>query len=162
LNEASSIGPLLGEFVARGAFGSAAPSSRRRGVEVYRIVWFRGQQMELSVNARQARVSLRHVLPPVTPRSASDRRLRAWLRSREAAELPAHRRLDPRDLRASLRNAGGDMQLTLVSRTGDTVLAVRRLLHLVNELYLGFLATPECYDWIVEAFELDPDRPRWP
>jgi hypothetical protein len=77
-------------------------------------------------------------------------------------ELPAHRRLDPEALQARLRNVGGELQLTVVSRAGDPLLAARKLLHLVNEMYLGFLAAPACYDWIVEAFDLDPDNPRWP
>jgi hypothetical protein len=162
LSNAPSVVSLVDQFVARGAFASAALSSRRRGVETYRVTWFRGQQMELQVDLRRARASLARLLPPVAPRSAFDRRLRAWLRSREASELPPHRRLDPNVLGARLRNAGGEMRLTLVSRDGDPVLAVRRLLHLVNELYLVFLASPECYDWIVESFDLDPDRPRWP
>lgn len=162
MNDASSVGALVEEYVARGVFGSAARPSSRRGVEVFRIVWFRGQQMDLTVDTRRARATLHPVLPPVAPRSRFDRSLRAWLRSRQAAALPAHRRLDPGELQVSLRNAGGDMRLSLVSRAGDSALAVRRLLQLVNELYLGFLAAPECYDWIVEAFDLDPDRPRWP
>jgi hypothetical protein len=162
LSHAPSVSSLVDEFVARGIFASAALSARRHGVETYGITWFRGQKMELQVDLRRARVSLDRLLPPVVPRSAFDRRLRAWLRSREAPQLPPHRRLDPDGLEARLRNAGGKMRLTLVSRDGDPALALRRLLHLVNELYLVFLASPECYDWIVESFALDPDRPRWP
>jgi hypothetical protein len=162
LNRAASVGSLIDDFVARGVFSASALPPRRRGIEGYRLVWFRGQQMDLYVDVRRARASLDRLLPPVVPRSGFDRRLRAWLRSREAAEIPSHRRLDPEQLRAGLRNLGGDMQLTLVSQAGDPLLAVRKLLQLVNELYLGFLAAPECYDWIVEAFDLDPDNPRWP
>jgi hypothetical protein len=162
LSEASPVSLLVNEFVGRGVFSAVAMPPRRRGIEDYRLLWFRGQQMDLQVDSRHARASLERLLPPIVPRSRFDRRLRAWLRSRQAQELPPHRRVDPGTLQASLRNVGGTMRLTLVSRDGDVLLATRKLLHLVNELYLVFLATPECYDWIVEAFDLDPDRPRWP
>lgn len=162
MSGASAIGSLIDEFVARGVFTAAAMPSLRRGTEDYRLTWFRGQQMQLRVDLRRARASLERLLPPVAPRSAFDRRLRAWLRARQGKDLPRHRRIDPDALQARWRNVGGEMRLTLVSQRGDAVLAVRRLLHLVNELYLVFLSTPECYDWIVEAFDLDPDRPRWP
>jgi hypothetical protein len=162
LSDASPVSLLVNDFVGRGVFSALAMPSRHRGIEDYRLLWFRGQQMDLQVDSRHARASLARLLPPIAPRSRFDRRLRAWLRSRQAQELPPHRRVDPGRLQASLRNVGGTMRLTLVSKDGDPLLATRKLLHLVNELYLVFLATPECYDWIVEAFDLDPDRPRWP
>jgi hypothetical protein len=33
------------------------------------------------------------------------------------------------------------------------------LVGLVNEIYLDFLANSLYFDWLVETFDLDPDRP---
>jgi hypothetical protein len=76
--------------------------------------------------------------------------------------LPAHRSIDPLQFKTELRRAGGRLQLTVTSRSGAADEATRKLLRLVNELYLDFLAAPERYDWIVATFDLDPDQPRWP
>jgi hypothetical protein len=162
LNERTSVSSLIEDYVARGVFRAAALPSSKAGRELYRIVWFRDQCMDLEVHTPRARASLRGVLPAIEPRSKLDRALRIWLRSREAPQLPAHRRLDRARFQVRLRNAGGNVQLSVVSKSSDPTLALRKLLNLVNELYFDFLAAPERYDWIAEAFELDPDNPRWP
>jgi len=162
LSDPASVGALIEDYVARGVFRAAARPSSGSGREQYRIVWFRDQCMSLDVDTRRARASLSGVLPPVEPNSKIDRTLRAWLRSRQAPERPAHRRLDPDQFQTGLRNTAGHLKLSVVSKANDPILAARKLLHLANELYLDFLAAPERYDWIVEAFDLDPDNPRWP
>jgi hypothetical protein len=162
LNELSSVGALIEAYVGRGVFGAAALPSGKAGRERYRIVWFRNQCMILDVDTRRARASMNGVLPSIEPRSELDRALRAWLRSRQAPDLPAHRRLDPARFQAGLRNTGGAVQLNVVSKNDDPTQAARRLLTLVHEIYLDFLSTPERYDWITEAFDIDPDNPRWP
>jgi hypothetical protein len=162
LNEPASVSALIENYVARGVFRAAALPSTRSGRETYRIRWFRNQTMHLDVDVPAGRVRLSDVLPPIAPRSKLDRALRAWLRSRESPELPAHRRLDPAQFQAGMRNAGGSVRFSVVSKTDDPTGAARKLLNLVNELYLDFLAAPERYDWITDAFDLDPDNPRWP
>ena len=156
------VNALIDDYVARGVFRAAALQSGKGGRDNYRIIWFRNQTMGLEVDVGRGRVRLNEVLPPIAPRSKLYRELRAWLRSRESPELPAHRRIDPAQFRAAFHNSGGSVQLSVISETGDTTLAARKLLHLTNELYLDFLAGAERYDWIVEAFDLDPDNARWP
>jgi len=162
LTQASTSGALIEDYVARGVFRAAAVPSDSSGRENFRLVWFRNRNMELEVDARLGRVRLREVLPPIAPRSKLDRDLRAWLRARQAPKLPAHRRLDPEQFRAELRNTAGSIQFSITCATGEIGPAIRKLVQLVNEMYLDFLATPERFDWILEAFDLDPDNPRWP
>jgi len=162
LSEPASIQSLVEGYVARGVFRAAAQPPGKAGSERYSIVWFRNQRMILDVDLRRSRASLDGVLPPIGPRSRFDRALRAWLRSREAPERPAHRRLDPDRFHARLRIAAGSLQLSVLSKEHDAALAVRTVLDLTHELYLDFLSAPERYDWIVETFALDPDNPRWP
>jgi hypothetical protein len=152
---------LIEEYVARGVF-RAAPQPQRGSTEVYRITWFRDQVMMLEIDAKRNRACLIDVLPPITGRSLLDRQLRTWLRMRQAPGLPVHRRLDPTQLELKVSNRAGHMQIALTSLCGDLTTATRKLLLLVNELYLDFLAAPERFDWIQEAFDLDPDNLRWP
>ena len=48
--------------------------------------------------------------------------------------------------------------LVLKIKDGDGEYAVRKLIHLVNEIYLTFLADGKYFDYLVETFNLDPDR----
>ena len=162
MNLSQPVSALIDDYVARGVFRGAAVPPIRAGLESYGIVWFRGQTMRLDVDTHRGRVCLQDVLPPIAPRSRIDRDLRNWLRSRESPELPAHRIIDPLQFQTALRRAGGRMQLIVTSRFGEADQATRKLLRLVNELYLDFLAAPGRYDWVVATYDLDPDQPRWP
>jgi len=157
----SPVKNLIDEYIARGVFRAASLPRQRNG-EAFRLVWFQNQEMMLEADERRSQARLLNVLPTVTSRSTLDRELRGWLRARSDQKLPAHRRLDPAEMQAKLVNRAGQMQLTMTSLKGDVFPAVRKLLHLTNELYLDFLSAPERYHWIVETFELDPDNPKWP
>lgn len=164
MNDTSNATPIrqqLEDYAARGVFRVAAERSKGNS-ECYRIVWFREQEMRLEIDARHHKISLSNVLPAIVPRSRLDRQLRAWLRQREALDLPAHRRLDPDEFQLKFGQRDGVMMLSLTSTAADLVPATRKLVALVNELYLDFLGAAERFDWIQEAFELDPDNPRWP
>jgi len=41
----------------------------------------------------------------------------------------------------------------------DLDYSVRKLIGLVNEIYLDFLSSGLYFDWLIETFELDPDNP---
>jgi hypothetical protein len=155
------VAAVLGEYAARGVLQpvEAGPAARAR-VQAFR--WFRDREFLLHIDARTRRLRLEGVLDNVPPRSALDRSLRDWLRGRHAASLPAHRRIDPARALATWRNRAGRMQIELDCVDGDWRYATRRLVHLVNELYLDLLARPAHHEWLVETFELDPDNPRWP
>ena len=51
------------------------------------------------------------------------------------------------------------MALTLHMLDGDVDYGVRKLVALVNEIYLDFLSSGLYFDWLVETFDLDPDKP---
>jgi hypothetical protein len=84
--------------------------------------------------------------------------LKAFIRSRQSDDLPDHRRLDRRKVQIRTSMRSGKIQLVLKIKDGDTEYAVRKLVHLVNEIYLAFLADGKYFDYLVETFDLDPDR----
>jgi hypothetical protein len=49
--------------------------------------------------------------------------------------------------------------LTLAVLDGDVEYAVKKLVSLVNEIYLDFLSSGLYFEWLVDTFELDPDHP---
>ncbi len=118
--------------------------------------------MDLTIDASAGRLGMTGVLPGMDSKSAMYRQLRAWLRDQQSGRLPAHRGLDPKRATLSGYNRQGNLNLYLRSHDRDWSYATRRMVHLVNELYLDFLSDGRYYEWIVETFDLDPDRPGWP
>ncbi len=59
-------------------------------------------------------------------------------------------------------NFGGAITLSLQSLDGDLEYALRKRIHLLNELYTDFLATQAPFGWLIESSGLDPDNPVWP
>ena len=83
----------------------------------------------------------------------------AFVESRHAKTLPPHRRIDPRKARAKASRRQGAAALTLTLSGDDYDYGTRKLIHLVHEIFLGFLSEGKYHEYQVEAFELDPDRP---
>ena len=156
------IGKVLQDYAARGVLRGLAQLKSGSTRARFRILWFQERSMDLAVDTSAGRLGMTGVLPGIDSRSAMYRDLRAWLRERQGGELPAHRGLDPS--RATLRgyNRQGILSLYLHSHDRDWDYATRRMIHLVNELYLDFLSDGRHYEWVVETFELDPVNPRWP
>jgi hypothetical protein len=159
---ATAVARVLADYAARGLLAGLACDAGAGARCRWRFRWFRGREFTLSLDARAGRLRLDGALDNVPQRSRLDRELRAWLRSRQAAALPAHRRTDPACVALALRNAGGEIALLMHSRDHDWTYAARRMIHLLNELYLDFLATRVPLDWLVDTFGLDPDDPAWP
>ena len=145
------------DFVARGVFRADGPKRRAATTVVWAVRWFGDHMMTLS--AGPASVAFDDVLPPLPAQSPLYRELRAWLRAQQAAELPAHRRLDPARWPLEVKNRGGRLRIALGAQAPDGE-AVRRLVQLVHALYLEFLGGPGRLHWVIDAFGLDPDNPR--
>lgn len=156
------IAAVLGDYAQRRVFRAISDPTSERGSTCFRFRWFREREFTLRVQPRGKRMRIEGVLPMVAPRSALDRDLRRWLASRQNAALATHRRLDPASIRARWTNTAGDMRLRFDVLDGDWGNATRKLVHLLNELYVAFLPSSAHLDWLVESFGLDPDNPRWP
>jgi len=164
--EAGEVGDVLAGVLdacaARTTLRTVSMRRRRDGGRWYAFRWFRDREFEISLDANGRCLRLHGAVDHVLARSSLDRALRAWLRSRQSSALAEHRRLDPARVQLTLRNSGGAITLSLQSLDGDLEYAMRKLVHLLNELYLDFLATQAPFDWLIESFGLDPDNPVWP
>lgn len=159
----NKLASVLDEYAARGTLRELCRLETPGGTTEFRFHWFRDREFGLRVDPRRARLVLHNVLPSVAPRSPLDRDLRAWLTSRQSATLPAHRRIDAIRLALGWRNQAGVMQLNgALGKDADWRYAARKLVHLLNELYIDFLPSSQHLDWLIETFDLDPDNPRWP
>ncbi|MCB1853791.1 MAG: hypothetical protein KDI05_02870 [Halieaceae bacterium] len=159
MSAAVQVGELLQDYAGRGVFGAFSRRETRGGNGEYRLRWHRGQLFQVHWNQRRQTLRLPCVLPAVPAGSPMYRELKAWLRARQDGALPDHRRCAPDKVGISTYNRDGEVALTLQVRDGDVEYATRRLLALVNEIYLDFLSSGLYYDWLLETFDLDPDNP---
>ena len=159
MGAATQVGDLLEDFAGRGLVSGFSRRETRGGNGEYRLRWHRRQLFELQWIERRQTLRVGCVLPAVPAGSAMYRELKAWLRARQDAALPDHRRCDPDKLGLRTYNRDGEVALTLQVLDGDVEYATRKLLALVNEIYLDFLSSGLYYDWQLETFELDPDNP---
>lgn len=129
----------------------------RGGRAVFKITWHRDRLFKLILDTSKGTLAFPLVLPKVPPRSTMYREFQRFLESRLSKRVPAHRRIDPKRAVVRCANRGGNVSLTLKVLTGNYEYGARKLIHLVHEIFLEFLG--EYFEYQVEAFDLDPDRP---
>ena len=153
------VAALLASYAERGQLRGFTRGPATASRAEFQLHWHRGQTFDLRFEPRTGKLRIARVLPNLDPGSAMYRQFRHWLKGRGDAALPAHRRCDPD--KAALRpyNRTGDVALTLQVLDGDLDYGVRRLVAVVNEIYLDFLGAGEYFEWLVETFDLDPDNP---
>lgn len=157
-----TVARVLADYHRRGTFGGLGEAPAKPGCAGWSVRWFRDIAFGIVLEERRGLLRLDNLLEDLPARDELAAALRAWLAERASPALPPHRRCDPARVRASLRQSGGTLALRIDCLDGDWEHATRRLVHLVNEIYLDVLSRPAHFDRLVEHFGLDPDDPRWP
>ncbi len=122
------------------------------------MLWHRDRLFELVVDVPRKTLRFPALLPEVPAASTMYREFQEFVESRQAVDLPDHRRIDKAKATVCCGNKGGDVSVTLTVNDGDFDYGVRKLIGLAHETYLVFLFDGRYYDYLVETFDLDPDR----
>ena len=122
------------------------------------MLWHRDQLFELILDVPRKTLRFPVVLPEVPADSAMYGEFKEFIASRFSEAMPEHRRLDPKKVRIRPGNRSAAVSLTLTALDGDFDYSVRKLIHLVHEVYMDFLLDGRYYEYMVETFNLDPDR----
>jgi hypothetical protein len=151
------VNEVLEGYAKRGVIRGLGTQSLGGGRAVFTLLWHHGREFELLLDPRRGTLRFPVLLPEVPARSAMDRELRSFVRSRHDGALPEHRRVD--DSRAEVRvfNRGGDLSLTLKLKNGDLEYGARKLIHLVHEIFMDFLYDGRWRDYMEQHFDLPPD-----
>ncbi len=155
-----TVGAILQGYADRAVFrGFSRPpvSAKKPRRATFKVLWHRGRSFDIVVDATKHSLHIPLVLPQVPLRSPMYRAFKTFVASRSTTEMPEHRRIDRRKARVAIANTGGNVSVTLTVRDQDYEYGTRKLMHLIHEVFLTFLA--DYFDYQVEAFELDPDRP---
>lgn len=122
------------------------------------MLWHYDQRYELVLDVRKKTLTFPGLLPGIPAGSDMHRALQKFLHERQSKDVPPHRRVDPTRARLHSINRGGRVSVTVTSKDGDFEYATRRLILIVHEIFLGFLADGPYFEYLVEQFGLDPDR----
>jgi hypothetical protein len=151
------VAATLEGYARRGVFRGFSPAGAvRQGRAVFRLLWHRDRVFEFVFDTRRNTMRFPVVLPNVP--AEMYRELKEFIKARHAADLPDHRRIDSRKAQVTTSNRGGNVALGLRVRSGDDEYGARKLIHLVHEIFLTFLLDGRYYEYLVENFDLDPDR----
>jgi hypothetical protein len=145
---------LLEGYAERGVFRGFS----RVAPNTFKLRWHHDRDFELTVNLRTNTLRIPIVLPEVPARSAMYREFRQFVEERQAKDRLQHRRIDPDKAAIRCSNHAGNIGLTVIAVDGDLKYSVRKLILLVQEIYMAFLYDGRYYDYMMEVFDLDPDR----
>jgi len=149
---------LLQEYAARGVFRGFSRIAARGSQATFKMQWHRDRSFELTVDTRTTTLRMPVVLPEIPAKSEMYRELRQFVQEQQAEERVAHRRIDPAKTAVRCSNRAGNVGLTMHAVDGDLEYAIRKLIGLVQEIYLVFLYDGRYYDYMIEVFDLDPDH----
>jgi hypothetical protein len=154
---ADMAGELLEGYAQRGVFKGFSPGPEKAGKPTFKILWHADRVFELALDEPSASVRFSVLLPNVPASSAMYADLRRFVGKFIGDGLPDHRRIDTTKSRVAVNNRKGDVSLVLTCRDGDYAYGIRKLIHLIHEIYLIFLLNGLYYDYRVENLGLDID-----
>lgn len=128
----------LKRHAQRGALRQFEERPAKGGKTEFRFVWLLNKPFTIVFDPKRSTLTLKNALPAVPPRSHLDRDVRAFIKGRTDASLPAHRRLDPKRAELSCVNRKSSMSFTLTVKRNQFAYGTTKLLNLTNELF-GFL-----------------------
>ena len=149
---------ILEGYANRGVFRGFSRGPVRAGKASFKMLWHRDRFFDLILDPSRKTLRFPIVLPDVPSKSSMNREYKEFVRSRSEASLPAHRRIDPTKAIVQLSNRAGNIGLTVTVKGADYEYATRKLIHLVHETFMVFLYDGRYYDYMIETFDLDPDK----
>ena len=152
------VADILQNYADRGVFRGFSRGNVRGGKATFKMQWHRDQLFEMILDVDKKTMHFPMVLPEVPARSPMDRQFKEFVESRHSKELPEHRRIDTRKARLKAGSRAGNTSVTMTVKGIDFDYGTRKLIHAVHEIYLTFLSDGRYFDYMVEVFDLDPDR----
>jgi hypothetical protein len=153
-----AVAQTLENYARRGVFRAFSRGRVSNDRAAFRMVWHRDRVFDFVFDFRRNTMRFPVVLPNVPAGSRMYSELKAFIKSRHSDKVPEHRRIDTRKAQVRPYNRGGNVSLTLTVVGGEYEYCARRLINLVHEIFMVFLIDGSYYEYMVETFDLDPDR----
>lgn len=121
------------------------------------MTWFREVTFRLVFDPVRRTLTFAGMLPGIPARSEMDRALRAFVKFYTSSAVPAHRRVDRRRVVVAVVNRAGAISLVFTFKTTDLAFAVRKAVHLANDIFQDFLNDGRYVQYNIDYFNLNPE-----
>ena len=152
------VAETLEGYANRGVFRGFSRGESKKGKVRFKMLWHRDRVFELHFDVKRSQLRFKRMLPNVPSDSPMYAEFKKFVKARQSEGLPEHRRIDKGKAEIKPYNRGEFVSLSLVVKDGDYEYGARKIVHLVNEVFLDFLYGGMYYDYMVENFDLDPDQ----
>ncbi len=143
-------------YAARGSFRSLTATAAGVRTEL-RFTWLRDVAFRVVFDAARRTLTFVDLLPAIGTGSPMDRSLRAFVKRHTSAEVPAHRRVDPRRVVVTVVNRGGAASVAFAFKTKDVGHAVQKAVHLAHDILQDFLNDGRYLQYCIDHFNLNPE-----
>ena len=155
LSSVERVAEILEGYANRGVFRGFSRGPVRNGKAAFKILWHLDRLLGVVLDAHRHTIRFPTLLPDAD--SSMCRELGEFLKSRHSRNLPEHRRIDPRKASIRCSNRGGGIAVSLTVKGGDYAYGTRKLIHVVNEIFMVFLSDGRYHEYLVRTFNLEPD-----
>lgn len=153
-----AVAEILENYARRGVFRGFSRGPVGKDKAAFRMVWHRDRVFDFTFDFQRNTMRFPVVLPNLPASSEMYSRLKEFIKSRQSAKVPEHRRIDSRKAQVRSYNRGGDVSISLTVLDDEYEYCARKLINLVHEIFMAFLIDGSYYEYMVETFDLDPDR----
>ncbi len=127
------------------------------GKAEFHFTWFRDVAFRVVFDEKRRTLTFVNMLPGIAARSEMDRALRAFVATYTSTAVPLHRRVEVRRVGVTVVNRGGAISLVFAFKTKDVAYAVRKAVHLVNDILQDYLNDGRYVQYNVDYFNLNPE-----
>ena len=153
----AEVSRLMEDYSNRGVFRGLVSRPIRTGVVSFEMIWHGDLVFKLILDTKTRTLTVPVVLPDVPSDSSMYRDFKIFVESHHDRKLPKHRRIDKAKAAIQVGKRGRNISLTMAVKDGDYVYGTQRLVHLIHETFLLFLANGIYFDYRVARLGLDPD-----
>jgi hypothetical protein len=151
------VASILEDYASRGVFSGFRQGVRQARKADFTVQWHFRQILSIRLDTTKSTLTLPNVIPHASAAPNIRRELSAFLRHCAAPERPSHRRIDPEKSSVTCYAKNDSLSVRVTVRDGDYEYATRKLVHLVNEIFLDFLREAQYVEYMVAHMNMNPE-----
>lgn len=151
------ISSILEGYATRGIFAGYRQVSRQSRKADFMVQWHFHRILVIRLDMTKSCLRIPDFLPNVSTVPDLHRELSAYLHHWVSPDRLPHRRIDPGKTNVSCYVRNGSLSLRFTVEDGDFEYATRKLVHLVNEIFLDFLREAQYVEYMVAHMDMNPE-----
>ena len=153
----AEVSRLMEDYSNRAVFRGLMHRSIRTGIVSFGMTWHGGLAFKLILNTRARTLTVPVVLPDVPSDSTLYHDFKTFVESHHDRNLPKHRRIDKAKAVVKTSKRGQNISLTMTVKDGDYAYGTQRLVHLIHETFVLFLANGIYLEYRIARLGFNPD-----